>query len=203
MNSEITWDVREVRVQVPATSMREAANHHFSHEELAAKTDYDALALGLPRTMEATLVLRIEGRIDGPEFCIIPSFEPFHHAHPWLAYRRVGALLFVGERMMRLNLQQMRVLDALDVMNAAGPDVAARLRAWSQLHDALHITGRHQVLVENDLPYLRIYLVNHLPPQSKTRIGKQIVSVADHPQTPWSMEAGRRYYLRINTSAAL
>lgn len=90
----------------------------------------------------------------------------------------------------------LRMFDALDALAAAGPDVAARLRAWPSLMDALNIPGKHHVLVLSDIPQVRLNVVDALPAGAMTRTGKQLIRVSDTPQAMWAMEAGRRYYLR-------
>ncbi len=164
------------------------------HEEVAGLSNYEAHGYGLPSYMDATLTLRAEGRIDLPAFRLHVQLEPFDQAHPWLVYGRVGALLFVGERQYRLTFQQWRVFEAVDAVQRAGRDIAARLRAWPALMQALDIPGRGHVLVLGELPHLRIGEVVQFPDGALTRIGSRL-SPAE-PSTAWAMTAGRRYWLR-------
>jgi hypothetical protein len=107
----------------------------------------------------------------------------------------VGALLILGERVMRLNMKQMRVMDALDALHEAGADVAARLQHWVVLMDAIYSVGRQQVVVLNDPPRVMLTRLATLPEDSFTRDGKQLVPLAQMPKARWSMDAGKRYYL--------
>lgn len=179
------------------TVSRPDGTQRLTHAQVAALNNYDAQAVGLPRHMMATVVLNIEGRIDLPGFRLAHLIEPFNHMQPWLVYRRTGALMWVGERMMRLNPIQLRVLDAVAALDDAGADIAKRLRAWSELAEALHVPGRHHVLVENDLPRLRITSTQTLPANAMTREGNTLRRVRDLPEARWAMEPGRRYYLRL------
>jgi hypothetical protein len=168
----------------------------FTHAEVSALTNYDALNLGLPLTMEAVMVLRIEGRIDMPNFSIRHSIEPFNHMHPWTVYRREGALLFVGERVMRLNPYQLKVFNALDAMHAAGTDVAERLRVWSKLVESIDVGRKSHVIVEGELPYLRLVMTEQFPASAMTR-RDGLLTPASHAQgATWAMESGRKYYIR-------
>ena len=163
-------------------------------EAVAALSNYDAAALGLPLHMDAVLVVRILGRIDLPDFRIVCAYEPLNHMHAWVSCRREGALLYVGERAMRLNPQQLEVLDALNAVMAAGEDVAARLHAWPRFNAALNVVRRHHVVVEGSVPHLRIQRVAQLPTGTLTRHGRALAPVAAHPNSAWSMAPGRRYF---------
>ncbi len=174
---------------------------HLSHADVAALNNYDAQALGLPRHMAAMVVLAVEGRIDLPGFRITHSIEPFNHMQPWRVYRRVGALLWVGERVLRLNSIQLRALDAVAALEQAEDDIAARLRAWSALVAVLHVQGRHHLLVQDELPRLRITSVASFPAKAMTRVEKQLHLASEVPEAKWAMESGRRYYLRQNAAA--
>ena len=187
----VRWDERAV--EVAASS---GATQRMSHEEVAALNNYDARMLGLPDAMEAVLSVAIEGRIDMPQFAVRCRIEPFDHLQPWAVYKREGAFVAVGARVMRLNLQQFNVFKALDAMQAARGDVAARLRAWPALEKALHAGGSNHVLMQSDIPLLRVIHASQLPPQAMTRDGAQLKRAFSVPDAAWAMDAGRRYYLR-------
>ncbi len=184
----LLWDANGVTVKA-ASSVR------FTHEEVASLTNYEAKLKGLPNFMEALLLLTFEARIDSPNFRVEHVIEPFNHMHPWVRYERVGALLIVGERVMRLNMKQMRVMDALDGLRAAGGDVAARLQSWVVLMEALHSVGRQQVVILNEPPRVMLTRLARLPEDSFTREGKRLVPLAQMPKARWSMDAGKRYYI--------
>jgi hypothetical protein len=167
-----------------------------SHAEVAAMTNYEAAALGLPAFMEAVVSLRIHGRIDLPDFSIEREIEPLTTMHPWVMWRRVGAVLFVGEKMLRLNLAQWRVLEAVDAIGTAGADVAARLKLWPAFAEALHGSATNHVLLLGDVPHLRIQQVGELPASALTREGRLLRHVGKDSRSLWAMVAGRRYFLR-------
>ncbi len=185
-----------VTITLPPTTKAPSTTRQLSFAEVAALTDYDALALGLPLYMQAVIVLRIDGRIDAPDFAITHSVEPFNHMHSWTMYRREGAFILVGARVMRLNPIQLCVLELLDAMRAADGDVAQRLFLWEQLLSPLHAGKQSHVLVQNDLPNIRLSIMDTLPLQAMTRAGKILKTVAKAPEARWAMGAGRRYYIR-------
>ncbi|MFM9889643.1 MAG: hypothetical protein ACKVOE_03220 [Rickettsiales bacterium] len=163
-------------------------------EDIAALSNYDAAALQLPLFMDAVLVVRILGRIDLPDFRIEHTFEPLNHMHAWVSYRREGALLYVGERAMRLNPQQLEMLNALHAVTQAGENVATRLRAWPRFNAALNVVRHHHVVVAGSIPHLRIQMVEQLPPGTFTRHERLLQPVAARPKNEWSMAPGRRYF---------
>jgi hypothetical protein len=193
-----TYRIEEqgVMVSLPPTKKAPSEMRQLSFKEVAALTDYDALALGLPLLMQAVVVLRVDGRIDTPDFTLTYTVEPFNHMHPYAAHQREGCFLKVGTRVMRLNPQQFEVLERIDAMRAAGEDIAARLTVWEQLMQPLHAGKRSYVLVQNDLPNLRISMTPSLPARAMTRVGKLLKPVANVPAARWAMDAGRRYYVR-------
>lgn len=193
----VRWDAHGVQVMRPAADASMPAQPHtLTHAQVAALSNYEALHFGLPPQCEASLTIMFEGRVDMPHFRIERTLEPFNHMHPWANYTRTGALLRVGERMLRLNPQQLQCFDAMDTIEQAGKDIAARLRAWPALMDALHMPGKNHVLVTSDIPMVRISVVDQLPQNAMTRDGKRLKPVSEIPSARWAMDAGRRYYLR-------
>lgn len=193
----LRWDAHGVQVMRPAADASMPAQpYSLTHAQVAALSNYEALHYGLPVQCEASLAIMFEGRVDMPHFRIERTLEPFNHMHPWSNYTRTGALLWVGERTLRLNLQQLHCFDASDAIEQAGHDIAARLRAWPALMDALHMPGKNHVLVASDIPMVRITVVDQLPHTAMTRDGKYLKPVSEMPAARWAMDAGRRYYLR-------
>lgn len=190
-------DAEGVDAPLPAADATLASStQRLTHAEAAALSDYEALLYGLPPFINATVILYADGRIDMPDFRLSLVVEPFNHMHPWVVYRRTGAFLFVGERLMRLNSQQMHVFDSVDAIAAAGEDIAQRLRVWPTLMQALQISGRHHVLVVGDLPHLRLSSVQQFPAGSLTRSGRALQRIETAPEASWAMHPGRRYFLK-------
>lgn len=195
-------DAEGVDASLPAADASLAhSTQRLTHAEAAGLSDYEALLYGLPPFIDATVILYADGRIDMPDFRLSLMVEPFNHMHPWVVYRRTGAFLFVGERMVRLNSQQMHVFNAVDAIAAAGDDIAQRLRVWPSLMQALQMPGRHHVLVVGDLPYLRLSNVQAFPAGSLTRSGRALQRIETAPEAAWAMYPGRRYFLK-HTNAA-
>ena len=164
--------------------------------DIAALADHEAVPLGYPRRMEAWLALRTEGRIDAPGFRLELSVEPLKHAHPWVNYRRQGALLHVGARQWRLTPEQLAVFQAYDAVIAAGDSVEARLRAWPPLVQSLHAASRGHVRLNGYLPKVLLQEVRQWPQHGMTRRNGKLVALAQAPDARWAMASGHRYYLR-------
>jgi hypothetical protein len=186
------WEVQGVRL----TSLEPRPQSlFFTHHEFAGMNDYDATMLGLPRHMEATMVLSAIGRIDHPGFRVDLRLESSTQMHAWAVYRRDAARLFVGEREMRLNAHQYALFNAWDAMQAAGGDVAARLRAWPALVKALHAPHHARIVVLGHIPHLHITETDSLPPNALTRINARLQR-AGH--AAWAMLPHRRYFITSN-----
>lgn len=168
----------------------------LSDHEVAALADHEAVALGLPRQIEAWVTLTINGRIDTEAFTAELTVEPMQYAHPFANYRRDGAILQAGERSFRLTPQQLAVFVAYDRMRAAGTSVQARLQAWPGLIAAVHSTSGGRVRLEGNLPRVLLQTVRELPAGSVTRVGQRLQPIAAHPQAHWAMLPGHRYYLK-------
>lgn len=167
---------------------------HLSHTEIAGLSNYDAFELDLPELMNAAIVVHIDGRIDTPKFKIALTLEPFSHMHPWLVYRRLGAALFVGERVVRMNVQQYNLFTAYDALVAAGDDVAARLAAWPAFQAALRMSNDAQVVIVGPMPNFRIHHVEQFPVGAMTRVNRMLRMAREGDA--WAMTRSYRYYLR-------
>lgn len=167
----------------------------LSDDAIAALADHEAVPQGLPRLMDAWMVVQTQGRIDSANFAVTLTLEPTQHAHPWVVYRREGALLHVGEHRVRLSPHQLQLFRALDGMWAAGDDVAARLSAWPALHAALHASGAARIRVAGELSRVQLQRRASLLPQLFTRVAGRLVPLAMAPNARWAMGRGRRYYL--------
>lgn len=167
----------------------------LTHAQLATLDEFSAVALGLPRYAEAWLSVRISGRIESPHFRVSHALEPLQYAHAWQVYARLGALLTVGERQLRLNLSQYSLFEALDAMQRAGDDVAARLAAWGPLMQALQAQAR-QPLVRLDgvPPRVQLQTVAQFPPTARVREGGALRAPTGTER--WAMAPRHRYYLR-------
>lgn len=190
----LQWDSTGVRFPQGGQS------RHLSHDALAALSDYDAVMLGLPRVMDAVLVIRAEGRIDHPGFRVQYTIEPDTVGRSWAVHHREGARLVVGERTLRLNRHQLAFFAAYDAMAAAGDDIAARLRAWAPLEAALHPPHYARLLVQGAVPYLQLAHTPAPLPGAMHREGKSLRSA--WPTDRWSMLAKHRYYLHASTGTS-
>lgn len=162
--------------------------------EIAALAEHEAFALDLPKRMEAWLSLRTEGRIDAADFAIELTIEPLKYAHPWVNYRRLGAIVEVGEHRFRVTPQQLAVFEAYERVRAAGDSVEARLRAWPGFVNALHAATSGHVRVTGHLPRVLLREVRELPPTGKTREQGKLSPLK--PGSRWAMQSGHRYYLK-------
>jgi hypothetical protein len=172
----------------------QADSIRLSHPQLAAINDYEAVPLHLPRAMEAWMVVAMHGRIDSSSFAVNLTLEPQQYAHPWIIYERLGALLSVGLRQLRLNPQQLVLFEALDAMQEAGDDIAARLAAWPELTSALHSPRDARIRVTGGLPRVQLERVAKLPKQAMTRREGKLVKLAN-TKAAWATAAHHRYYL--------
>lgn len=189
------WDAEGLHL-TRASDAREL--RFLSHAEIAQLSDYEAVMLGLPRHMEAMMAITVSGRIDRAAFKVECRLEPLTQPHPWAVYRREGARLFVGQRQWRLNSRQLALFIALERMDAAGSDVAARLQAWPQLAQALHVPTSARILVQGYLPHLHISTVPQFSAHAMTRVDEQLVPAQ---QAPWAMLPRRRYAIRAESTA--
>jgi len=168
--------------------------------EIAALADHEAVPRGLPRYMEAWMVLVIEGRIDGPHFQVKLTLEPLRHAHAWEVYTREGALLQVGEHPKRLNVAQLALFEAVERMQQAGDDVAARLHAWPPLVEAAHGSLEAHIRVVGHLPRVQLKQVATFPVEALTRQEGKLLLAHTVPGARWAMGPNHRYYLRENAA---
>lgn len=166
------------------------------HSQLASITDFTAVALHLPRQMEAWMSVAVAGRIDSDDFRVTLTLEPLQHAHAWVVYRRTGAVIEVGQRALRLNPSQLRLFEALDAMQAAGRDVAARLEAWTALSAALNTPHQALIRVVGSLPRIQLARVAKFPEQTRLRRAGRLVPAT--PADGWAMGPKHRYYLRAS-----
>lgn len=167
-------------------------------EAIAALADHEAVALGLPRYAEAWLVLRLDHRIDSADFRVTLTIEPQRHAHDWVVYERHGALLTVGEHDYRLNLAQLRLMQAVEIVQQAGSDVRARLEAWPMLVSALHQPNQTHIRTEGQFPRVQLQRVSAMPAHAHTRVGGKLTRAA--ADAAWGMGPFHRYYLRENAA---
>lgn len=162
---------------------------------IAALTDHEAVAQGLPRWLEGWVIARCEGRIDSEQFRALLRVEPLRYAHPFVNVQRDGATLQIGEQQARLTPKQLAVMEAIESLQAAGLSVAARLAAWPRFAAALALPGGRARL-EGILP--RVMLQTHVAELSGlVRDGKQLRPA--RPDDAWAMRAGYRYFVRAAT----
>jgi len=164
--------------------------------QIAALADHEAVPLGLPRRIEAGLVLAVEGRIERPGFAVTLRIEPQKVAHEWVSYRRIGALLEVGEQRWRLTPAQLATLLAYEQMQAAGHDIAARLTAWGPLVAALHGAPDAEVRAEGLFPRLILQRVKDFPPYAMSAQDGILQPAHALGHVRWAMASGHRYYLK-------
>lgn len=174
---------------------RSATRLNFTHAQLATLDEFAAVALGLPRYAEAWLSVRIAGRIESPHFRVTYALEPLQYAHNWAVYSRLGALLTVGERQLRLNTAQYQLFEALDAMQRAGDDVAARLAAWAPLMQALQAEARRSLVrLDGVPPRVQLQTVSSFPPSARVRDGGALRAPAGAER--WAMAPRHRYFLK-------
>lgn len=180
------WNAEGVQLSRPETSDILT----LTHTEIANLNDYDAMLYGLPPRMEAIMAVALEGRIDRPGFSVRCTLEPLTSLQIWAVYRREGARLFVGERVLRMNRYQLALFNALEAMREAGADVPARLRAWPALDSALHAPNHARIFVQGSVPRLQI-ATGTIPLHAMVRAGESLETAG--ASAPWAMTAHRRY----------
>lgn len=168
----------------------------YSDRDIAAMADHEAHPLGLPRRIEAWVGIHTEGRIDAPDFTLEITVEPLKYAHPWVVYKRQGAILEVGEQKYRLTPQQLVVFEAYEQVKAAGNAIDARLRAWPRLVNALHETSGGMVRMNSHLPRVLLREVKEFPATAMTRANGTLTPLARAPHARWAMQTGHRYFVK-------
>lgn len=127
----------------------------LTRAEQAALSDYDAVQLGLPRHVEALLVLQIEGRPESEHFAVSYHFRPAAHARPWAHVQLEGAMLQVGGRQSRLNLWQWQAIEWVQHM-AQAHRLGERLALWPELVRLSHAPRSARLEMTGYLPHLSI-----------------------------------------------
>ncbi len=192
MKIAVTWQQDWNESGVRLTRADDAQAVRLTHADIAALNEYDARLYGLPHSMEAILTVRIEGRIDHPEFSVDCTLESVRSLQIWPVYRREGARMFIGARALRLNRHQLALFVALENMQEAGADIAARLRAWPALDAALNAPSHSRILVQGRVPRILISTPAAMPEQAMVRSHGKLQKAAGFA---WGMLPRRRYVL--------
>lgn len=105
--------------------------------EQANLSDYEAIEHGLPRHVEAVMILNVEGRPESEHFNINYSFRPAAHARPWAYHEIDGIMLKVGGNHYRLNLWQYQAVQLVARFGEA-QSLAERIALWPELVRLTH-----------------------------------------------------------------
>jgi|GEM_PF-3827559 len=128
----------------------------LSQEEAAGLNDYDAVQAGLPRHVEATIIVNVEGRPESENFTVSLRFQPQAHARPWSSVTIDGYMLQVGGRSYRLNPYQLRAVQLVEILRQTD-SLQGRLALWPQLVRLTHAPRWARLEVTGYIPNVTLF----------------------------------------------
>lgn len=128
----------------------------LSPEEAAGLNDYDAMQAGLPRHVEATIIVNVEGRPESENFTASLRFQPQAHARPWSSVTIEGYVLHVGGRSYRLNPYQLSAVQLVDILKQT-ESLEGRLALWPQLVRLTHAPRWARLEVTGYIPNVTLH----------------------------------------------
>jgi len=139
----------------------------LSHEVVCDMPDYDAMRLGLPRHIDADMLVILDGRPESRNLQVRHEFLP-HNAHrPLENLSFEFSLMYYKEQEYRFRPAQYKAFNACMVIQNK-PNFDAVLAAYQQLHTMRHMSRNSAVRIEGYLPRLQIddvryFMLSHAP----------------------------------------
>lgn len=126
------------------------------HSEVAAFSEDQAQAVGLPPAVPHALGLRSHGTLDQPDFAVEARW--LKHGSVTVRLVRQGSIAWEADRQYRVPLPLLRILEAAEALAGARPDDRAeRVQLWLPLQHALAEATGARVRPDGYLEDLKIF----------------------------------------------